>query len=80
MVVQCLLGTLPGQGGMELGLVPQWEGMLLLQRPEEEHKAVVRHLLVGRILLVVGCIPQVAVGCIAQVVAVEWSVVLLLLQ
>jgi len=62
MVVQCLLGTLPGQGGMELTLVPQGEGMLLLQRPEEEHKAVVRHLLVGRILLVVGCIPQAAAG------------------
>lgn len=75
MVGQCFLGTLPGQGGMELTLVPQGEGMLLLQRPEEEHKAVVRHLLVGRILLVVDCIPQAAAGGIPQVVAVEWSAV-----
>ena len=58
MVGQCFLGTLPGQRGMELTLVPRGEGMLLLQRPEEEPKAVVRHLLVGRILLVVDCIPQ----------------------
>ena len=57
MVGQRFLGTVPGQGGVELTLVPQGEGMLLLQRPEEEHKVVVRHLLVGRILLVVDCIP-----------------------